>query len=166
MKPDEPHWKLYALISGIYLKSRRLSEESLKSLGITFPQFGALLNLSTQDNITQKELAERMDTDTTTIMVICDSLEKKGLLERKKDPADRRVNRLVLTTQGRNVFAKSFPLMMERYKFFSEAADRKEIDKIIPIILSSHEHYQYKQKNIICDSELLPVPGIYADNCP
>jgi len=134
MKPDEPNWKLYAVISGIYLKSRRLSEESLKSLGITFPQFGALLNLSARDNITQKELAERMDTDTTTIMVICDSLEKKGLLERKKDPTDRRVNRLVLTAQGRNVFGKSFPLMMERYKFFSEAAEQKEIEAVLPIL--------------------------------
>ena len=134
MKPDEPHWKLYALISGIYLKSRRLSEESLKSLGITFPQFGALLNLSAHDNITQKELAERMDADTTTIMVICDSLEKKGLVERKKDPSDRRVNKLVLTSKGRSVFAKSFPLMMERYKFFSEAVEHKEIEVILPIL--------------------------------
>lgn len=134
MNPNEPHWKLYALISGIYLKSRRLSEESLKNLRITFPQFGALLNLSAQDNVTQKELAERMDTDTTTIMVICDSLEKKGMLERKKDPADRRVNRLVLTAQGRIIFGKSFPLMMERYKFFSEAADQKQIEAILPIL--------------------------------
>jgi DNA-binding MarR family transcriptional regulator len=134
MNPDEPHWKLYALISGIYLKSRRLSEESLKSLGITFPQFGALLNLSAKDDITQKELSERMDTDTTTIMVICDSLEKKGLLERVKDPADRRVNKLVLTSKGRNVFAKSFPLMMERYKFFAEAVKQNEIAAILPIL--------------------------------
>jgi len=134
MKPNEPHWKLYALISGIYLKSRRLSEKSLKKLGITFPQFGVLLNLSAQDNITQKELAERMDTDTTTIMVICDSLEKKGLLERKNDPTDRRVNRLILTSNGRSVFAKSFPLMMERYRFFSEAADQKEIEATLPIL--------------------------------
>jgi DNA-binding MarR family transcriptional regulator len=122
------------LISGIYLKSRRLSEKSLKKLGITFPQFGALLNLSAQDNITQKELAERMDTDTTTIMVICDSLEKKGLLERRKDPTDRRVNRLIITPKGRSVFGKSFPLMMERYKFFSEAADQKHIEAILPIL--------------------------------
>ena len=134
MKPEEPHWKLYALLSGIYLKSRRLSEESLKSLKITFPQFGALLNLSFQDNITQKELSERLDTDTTTVMVICDSLEKKGYLRRLKDPADRRVNRLVLSNEGRNVFAKAFPLMMSRYKFFADAISQKEVEVIIPIL--------------------------------
>ncbi|MFC1488070.1 MarR family winged helix-turn-helix transcriptional regulator [Thermoproteota archaeon] len=134
MKPEEPHWKLYALLSGIYLKSRRLSEESIKPLKITFPQFGALLNLSFQDNITQKELSQRLDTDTTTVMVICDSLEKKGYLKRLKDPTDRRVNRLVLSNEGRNVFAKAYPLMMNRYKFFADAISQKEVEVIIPLL--------------------------------
>lgn len=134
MNPDERHWKLYALMSGIYLKSRRLSEESLKTVGITFPQFGAIFNLSLKDNITQKELSERLDTDTTTVMVICDSLGKKGLINRLKDPADRRVNRIVLTNKGRTTLAKAYPLMMERYKFFTKAINQKEIETIIPIL--------------------------------
>lgn len=134
MKPNEPHWKLYALLSGIYLKSRRLSEESLKTLRITFPQFGALLNLSFQDNITQKELSERLDTDTTTVMVVCDSLEKKGYLRRLKDPADRRVNRLVLTNGGKNVIAKAYPLMMRRYEFFANSISQRELEVIIPVL--------------------------------
>ena len=115
MKPEEPHWNLYALISGIFQKSRRLSEETLKPFRITFPQFGALLRLSFRDNITQTELSEIMDTDTTTIMVICDSLEKKRFLKRMKDPSDRRVNRLVLTEEGKNVIAKAYPLIPEKH---------------------------------------------------
>ena len=134
MKPDEPHWKLYALICGIYQKSRRLSEKSLKTLRITFPQFGALLRLSFQDNITQKELSEIMDTDTTTIMVICDSLEKKGLLKRMKDPSDRRVNRLILTKEGKNVISKAYPLILRRYEFFVNSISKKELEMITPIL--------------------------------
>ena len=30
MNQDEPHWKLFATISGIYLKSRRIAEEYMK----------------------------------------------------------------------------------------------------------------------------------------
>ena len=134
MKPDEPHWKLYALISGIYQKSRRLSEKTLKPSRITFPQFGALLRLSFQDNVTQKELSEIMDTDTTTIMVICDSLEKKGLLKRMKDPSDRRVNRLVLTEKGKNTVSKAYPLMTKRYNFFVETISKEELETITPIL--------------------------------
>ena len=52
MTPEDPHWKLFALASGIYLKSRRLAEESLKTLNMTWPQFGDLLNLNIGDGIT------------------------------------------------------------------------------------------------------------------
>jgi DNA-binding MarR family transcriptional regulator len=134
MKPEEPHWELYALISGIYQKSRRLSEETLKTLQITFPQFGVLLRLSFQDNVTQKELSDIMDTDTTTIMVICDSLQKKGFLKRMKDPSDRRVNRLILTEEGKNIVSKAYPLMMKRYEFFVNSISQKELDTITPIL--------------------------------
>jgi DNA-binding MarR family transcriptional regulator len=134
MKPEEPHWKLHALISGIYQKSRRLSEETLKTLRITFPQFGVLLRLSFQDNITQKELSDIMDTDTTTIMVICDSLQKKGFLKRMKDPSDRRVNRLILTEEGGNTVSKAYPLMMKRYEFFVNSISQKELETITPIL--------------------------------
>ncbi len=134
LKPDEAPWKLFALISGIYQKSRRLSEESLKSLRVTFPQFGALLRLSFQDNITQKELSEIMDTDSTTIMVICDSLERKGFLKRMKDPSDRRVNRLVLTEGGKNVLSKAYPLILRRYEFFVNSISKKELEAITPVL--------------------------------
>jgi len=134
MQPDEPHWNLYAVISGIYQKSRRLSEESLKAFRLTFPQFGVLLRLSFRDNVTQKELSDIMDTDTTTIMVICDSLQKKGFLERMKDPSDRRVNRLILTEKGRNVVSKAYPLMMKRYEFFVNSISQKELETITPIL--------------------------------
>jgi DNA-binding MarR family transcriptional regulator len=134
MQPEEPHWKLYALISAIYQKSRRLSEETLKKLRITFPQFGVLLRLSFHDNITQKELSDIMDTDTTTIMVICDSLQKKGFLKRMKDPSDRRVNRLILTEEGKNIVSKAYPLMMKRYEFFVNSISQKELETITPIL--------------------------------
>jgi len=134
MQPEEPHWKLYALISGIYQKSRRLSEETLKALRITFPQFGVLLRLSFKDKITQKELSDIMATDTTTIMVICDSLQKKGFLKRMKDPSDRRVNRLILTEEGKSIVSKAYPLMMKRYEFFVNSISQKELETITPIL--------------------------------
>lgn len=146
MTPDEPHWKLFALISGIYLKSRRLAEESLRPLNATWPQFGALLNLVQGDRITQRELAERLETDATTTMVICDSLGKKGWVNREKDPSDRRVNRLVLTEEGRSVFARAYPLMMSRYKIIVEGVPRESIEVALPVLEQLYgvvsEHYK------------------------
>jgi DNA-binding MarR family transcriptional regulator len=146
MTPDEPHWKLFHLISGIYVKSRRLAEESLKPLNVTWPQFGALAQLVQEDRITQRELAERLEADTTTTMVLCDSLERKGWLNRVKDPSDRRVNRLVLTDEGRAVFAKAYPIMLSGYQLFTGAISPEKIEVVMPILgelygrISEHYH--------------------------
>lgn len=145
MTPEDPHWKLFAFASGIYLKSRRLAEESLKPLNMTWPQFGALLNLNMGDGITQRELADRLEGDATTTMVLCDSLEKKGWLNRVKDPSDRRVNRLVLTEDGRDIFAQAFPLMMSRYRIIAEGVSKKRIEAVLPVLEELYgiinEHY-------------------------
>ena len=146
MTPDEPHWKLFHLISGIYTKSRRLAEESLKPLNVTWPQFGAMAQLARGDRITQRELAERLEADATTTMVLCDSLERKGWLNRVKDPSDRRVNRLVLTDEGRGVFEEAYPIMLSGYHLFTGAISPEKIEAVTPVLgeLYSHisEHYR------------------------
>ena len=148
MTSGEIHWKLFALISGIYIKSRRLAEESLKPLNITWPQFGALFHLSLQDRVTQRELAESLESDTTTVMVICDSLEKKRWLNRVKDSSDRRVNRLVLTEEGRSVFEKAYPLIIAGYNLFVDAISEERIAGILPILEELYwaiKEYPYKK---------------------
>jgi len=112
---NETDKKVFELIAGIYIKFGRLSQQQLKKLNMTFSQFRTLLALSQKDNITQREFADRIDTDTTTVMVLCDSLEKKGWLMRMPDATDRRVNRLVLTDDGKKVFSQALPLLQKIY---------------------------------------------------
>ncbi len=140
MTPDEPHWKLFHLISGIYMKSRRLAEESLKPLNVTWPQFGAMAQLARGDRITQRELAERLEADATTTMVLCDSLERKGWLNRVKDPSDRRVNRLVLTDEGRGVFEEAYPIMLSGYQIFTGAISPEKIEAVTPVLGELYGH--------------------------
>jgi DNA-binding MarR family transcriptional regulator len=103
------------------------------------------LNLNQGDGITQRELADRLEGDTTTTMVLCDSLEKKGWLNRVKDPSDRRVNRLVLTKDGRDIFAQAFPIMMSRYRIIAEGVSEKKIEAVLPVLEELYgiinEHY-------------------------
>jgi DNA-binding MarR family transcriptional regulator len=50
------------------------------------------------------ELAEHLYCDASNVTGIVDRLEGRGLVERKPDPNDRRVKRLVLTAQGRTLW--------------------------------------------------------------
>jgi DNA-binding MarR family transcriptional regulator len=51
-----------------------------------------------------------------------------------KDPSDRRVNRLILTEEGRDIVSKAYPLMMRRYEFFVNSISRKELETVMPIL--------------------------------
>lgn len=101
------------VMAGIYDKIRRWADRELKKSGLTYPQYMAISYLLKKQGITQRELAEKTDSDTTTIMVICDSLEKKNLLKRQADPSDRRVNRLFLTDDGMDVLTRVQPRIQD-----------------------------------------------------
>jgi DNA-binding MarR family transcriptional regulator len=48
----------------------------------------------------QRELARRLHYDPSNITALADSLEDRGLLERRGDPSDRRFRLLALTSAG------------------------------------------------------------------
>ena len=131
---NEPDHRLFLLVSGIWENSRRWAEKQLRTLNMTFPQFAALTALSQKDGVTQRELAETVDTDATTVMVLCDSLEKRGWLRRRPDPSDRRVNRLVLTATGRRVFARAYPLVRAGFERVLQETRGDELKAALPVL--------------------------------
>ncbi|WP_231924233.1 MarR family winged helix-turn-helix transcriptional regulator [Micromonospora chokoriensis] len=50
---------------------------------------------------TQGALATRLAIDRTVLTYVIDDLENAGLIERKRDPQDRRARRIVATDRGR-----------------------------------------------------------------
>jgi DNA-binding MarR family transcriptional regulator len=121
---DEPYYRMIQLISGIYLKTRHWTERQIKILDMTYPQLGALIVLSQHDGITQREMANRLETDATTVMVLCDSLEKKSWLRRVPDKTDRRVNRLVLTDNGNHIYREALSHIQSGYSYMVKSIPR------------------------------------------
>lgn len=68
----------------------------------------AVLALAADDTRpTQRELAEFLRLDPSQVVALVDELEERQLIERRTDPADRRVNVLVATDAGRALFARA-----------------------------------------------------------
>jgi len=70
-------------------------------LDLTPPQMGVLATLD--DSTSMSRLASEIGCDASNITWMTDRLEKRGLVERRPDPLDRRVKRLVLTDVGRKL---------------------------------------------------------------
>jgi DNA-binding MarR family transcriptional regulator len=72
--------------------------------GLTITQFGLLAHLRALPGVSVSALAEKLVMDPTTLTRNLRPLEKKGLVEFRTDPEDRRARALHLTTKGRDAF--------------------------------------------------------------
>jgi MarR family transcriptional regulator for hemolysin len=79
---------------------KALDLELRRKTGVTFGQWKILTMLSREDGLTQKEIADRCEVEGPTLIPIIDKMEKEGLVTRKVDREDRRINRIFLTTKA------------------------------------------------------------------
>jgi MarR family transcriptional regulator for hemolysin len=76
-------------------------EQHAGALGLTLAQCKALMRLADCEGVSQVRLAELTDVDPMTLVRILDRMEAEGWLERRKDPRDRRVRCLYLTSEAK-----------------------------------------------------------------
>jgi len=79
----------------------RAYRKGLEELGLTYPQWIAIVALWEQDGQTVSALGEKMFLESNTLTPILKKLESMGYLRRQRDPADERQVRISLTEAGR-----------------------------------------------------------------
>jgi DNA-binding MarR family transcriptional regulator len=80
---------------------QQVFKEDLEPFGITPGQYMVLKCLWDNNGITVKQLADRLQVDSSTITGILDRLENKDMTKRKPDLNDRRALSVVLSTKGK-----------------------------------------------------------------
>ncbi|SDH85652.1 DNA-binding transcriptional regulator, MarR family [Pseudomonas benzenivorans] len=88
----------------------------LQALGLTYPQYLAMMVLWEGDGITVGEISARLLTDPGSLTPLLKRLEAEGLLKRVRSSADERVVQLHLTDKGRALReqAKAIPSCIVR----------------------------------------------------
>jgi len=94
----------------------RWSAESVELLraagvGLTGLHFGALAIVDADGPMSQQELGERIGKDRTSVVAIIDELEGEGLVERRRNPDDRRAYALEVTARGRDWIERAGPVI-------------------------------------------------------
>jgi DNA-binding MarR family transcriptional regulator len=88
----------------------RLTEEQAKALepfGINGRDLAVLSTVAAEEPLSQLEVAARLGVDRTSIGDLLDALEKRGLVERRRSPEDRRRNTVALTQHGEETLEKA-----------------------------------------------------------
>jgi DNA-binding MarR family transcriptional regulator len=79
----------------------------LEPLGLTYPQYLALLALWERDGVSVKRLGEQLGLDSATLTPLLKRLEAQKLITRRRDADDERVLRIHLTERGRGLRARA-----------------------------------------------------------
>jgi MarR family 2-MHQ and catechol resistance regulon transcriptional repressor len=88
-------------------ESRRL----FRPHGLSAAQYN-LLNLvaDSADGMSQRELSDALVVDRSNVTGLLDRMEEAGWVQRRDDPTDRRVYRIVATASGKKLWAEVTPL--------------------------------------------------------
>ncbi|MBD8491433.1 MarR family transcriptional regulator [Pseudomonas syringae] len=89
------------------LSMTKVYKPLLQALGLTYPQYLAMLVLWEQDGLTVGDVSTRLLTDPGSLTPLLKRLESEGLISRTRSKQDERVVLLHLTEQGRALQQKA-----------------------------------------------------------
>jgi MarR family transcriptional regulator, organic hydroperoxide resistance regulator len=107
----------------------------LEKIALTYPQYIAMLVLWESDDVTVKQLGERLFLDSGTLTPLLKRLEGMGLVHRARDPRDERKVRLSLTDRGKELRREALSIPGQIAAAMGRPADdlkavRKELRRI------------------------------------
>ncbi|WP_298971663.1 MarR family winged helix-turn-helix transcriptional regulator [uncultured Roseobacter sp.] len=94
----KPH-KFHSLLHSADILEKRLAT-LLTPVGITTPQARILSVLNRTGEVSQTVLTERFDVTSGSMSTMIDRLLKLGMIDRRKNPEDRRGDLISITDQG------------------------------------------------------------------
>jgi len=107
------------LCFSVYVLHREIMQQYrpiLEALGLTYPQYIAMMALWENGQQTVNQLGEKLKLDNGTLTPLLKRLEVKKLLSRTRSKADERVVLIALTTEGENLKEKASCVPMQILK--------------------------------------------------
>ena len=111
-----------------------------EGLDISLDQWMVLGQIHYHSDASQKLLSDACLKDKTSISRIISTLEKKNLVVRVSDQLDKRVNRIILTTAGKQLFNDVLPVMNKTKKEVSHNLSESDIQTFKDVLTKIIEY--------------------------
>jgi DNA-binding MarR family transcriptional regulator len=119
--------QLGAYATGLF--ARRMNE-----LDLSPAQAGLLRMLAAAPGRSQKELADDLGMPPSRFVPFADELDEKGLIERRKNPADRRLHALYLTDAGRRMLGEVAKAGLAHEQQICQGLSDDEHDQLLALL--------------------------------
>ena len=121
------------LLADLTTHYNALIRSAASQLNLTSSQAFQLISI-TNDGIPMSKLAHRLGLDPSTLTRNIQKLEKLGLVERKHDSYDRRVQRAVLTKQGSEVVNEIDEILLQMNHLIMNQIDLDSQENIYDVL--------------------------------
>ena len=127
-RPSAKPFRFGYLVHDVSRIRRTVMDQVMRPLGITRSQWSVLTTLSRggNDGMMQVDLARLLEVGKVTVGGLVDRLEATGHVERRSDPADRRIKRVFITEQGFEVLQHMIALSAKINDRILENVSREE----------------------------------------
>ena len=116
--------------------------ERLEPFGLTPRAWGVLSTLMESGPLTQIDLATTLSIDRTAMVYLLDELEGRGLVERVRNPDDRRSFLIHLTDTGRQTQKKAARELAGQTEKLLEPLDAAERRQLVDLLAKVAAHWQ------------------------
>lgn len=106
MSHQSPNAQFVEELTKASRKLRTLFDARVKTLGLTLARARTLLFLQRFGVLNQRELAEKLEIETPTMVRLLDGLEVQSFIERQAVEGDRRAKQIVMTPIGAELAKK------------------------------------------------------------
>ncbi|MDB5971673.1 MAG: transcriptional regulator, MarR family [Hydrocarboniphaga sp.] len=129
--------RLGFLIHDVARMRRAAYDQLVKPLNSTRSRSWVMAHLSRYDGMTQVDFANLLNAGRSSVGAVLKQLEVDGLVERRSDPADKRVRRIYLSHRGRAFIEKLNQQegAFNRYSLMAlSATERNELARLLTLI--------------------------------
>ena len=119
---------------------RKAFDRLAVGLGVTRAQWKVLFKLTRTPGLRQVELADMLDLEPITLCRIVDRLEEAGLVQRVRDPEDRRAWRLHVTEQAQPLIEKLQGIGAQLVEQAFAGIDRKDLETTRRVLAQAREN--------------------------
>lgn len=118
------------LLSQVGIHASKRFAERIATVGLNPPLFRVLNLVDAAEGKSLQAIGAAIEVPAGRMVSLVDELEQRGLVERRPDPADRRVRALYLTRKGRETLASGREIAREHEAELTRglaAADRRRL---------------------------------------
>jgi len=113
--------------------SRRFAER-MEEIDLQPPLFRVLNLIDAAEGRSQQAIGEAIQVPPSRMVALVDELERRGLVERRPDPGDRRIRALFLTRKGRETLSRGREIAKAHERELTRgmaAADRERLVELL-----------------------------------